>query len=120
MRAALSTRAWDSIRCDWSMPRFSGPAALRLMKERGLDVPFVFISGTLGEEGAVAAMRAGAHDYMLQDKLSRRLPMVVEREVREKGASGPSCSGGAPRRTASSSSPSTCSASRASTATSSA
>ena len=83
MRTALAARAWDVIISDWSMPRFSGLAALAILKESGLDLPFILVSGTVGEEIAVEAMRAGAHDYVLKDRLARLSP-VVEREVRER------------------------------------
>ena len=82
MRAAFDTRQWDVIICDWSMPRFSALGALGLLKESGLDLPFIIVSGTVGEELAVEAMRAGAHDYVLKDKLGRLAP-AVERELRE-------------------------------------
>jgi two-component system, cell cycle sensor histidine kinase and response regulator CckA len=84
MRSALARRSWDVVISDWSMPRFSGLAALRVVKEAGLDVPFIIVSGTVGEELAVEAMRAGAHDYVLKDKLARLTP-VIERERREHG-----------------------------------
>ncbi len=83
MRTALATRPWDAIISDWSMPRFSGLGALAVLKDSGLDLPFVIVSGTVGEEVAVEAMRAGAHDYVLKDKLAR-LAAVIEREIRER------------------------------------
>src|SRR5207247_1117815 len=61
---------------------FSAPAALSLVKESGLDIPFIIVSGTIGEETAVEAMRAGASDFMIKGELARLLP-AVEREVRE-------------------------------------
>ena len=82
MARMLERDSWDVIVSDWSMPQFSALAALDLMKRRELDLPFIIVSGTIGEEAAVAAMRAGAHDYVLKDKLARLAP-VVEREVRE-------------------------------------
>jgi signal transduction histidine kinase len=82
MRAALADGTWDVITCDWTMPGFSGPAALALLKETGLDIPFVIVSGTLGEELAVDAMRAGANDYVLKDRIARLAP-AVERELRD-------------------------------------
>ncbi|MFO0617484.1 MAG: response regulator [Polyangiaceae bacterium] len=82
MRAALGRRAWDLVISDWSMPSFTAPAALGLVKERQLDVPFIIVSGKIGEDMAVAAMRAGAHDYVLKDQLGRLVP-AVERELRE-------------------------------------
>jgi DNA-binding NtrC family response regulator len=82
MEAALERSSWDLVLSDWSMPRFSAMAALETLKRRGLDVPFIIVSGTVGEESAVDAMRAGAHDYVLKDKLGRLLP-AIERELRE-------------------------------------
>ncbi len=82
MRAALRRRRWDAVISDWSMPKFSALAALGIVKELALDVPFILASGTVGEELAVEAMRAGAHDYVLKDRLAR-LPAVIERELRE-------------------------------------
>ncbi len=82
MRAALAGKQWDLILSDWSMPKFSGMAALSVMKELQIDLPFIIVSGTVGEEAAVDAMRAGAHDYVLKDKLARLAP-AVERELRD-------------------------------------
>jgi len=82
MGAALAERTWDVVISDYSLPHFSAPAALRLLQARGLDLPFIIVSGTVGEEAAVAAMRAGAHDYLMKDNL-RRLVAAVQREVRE-------------------------------------
>ena len=82
MRAALEHHAWDVVTSDWSMPKFTAPAALGILKEMRLDLPFIIVSGTIGEEIAVEAMRAGAHDFLLKDKLGR-LPPAVERELRE-------------------------------------
>jgi signal transduction histidine kinase len=82
MQAALEGRPWDLVLSDYSMPRFSAPAALALVKGRGLDVPFIIVSGTVGEETAVAAMRAGAHDFMPKGAFARLLP-AIERELRE-------------------------------------
>jgi len=82
MAAALEEKAWDIVLSDFSMPGFSLSAALDLIHERGLDVPFVIISATIGEEAAVEAMKAGAHDYVLKHRLSRLVP-AVRRELRE-------------------------------------
>jgi len=82
MKAALETREWDVILCDYSMPQFNALAALKLLKEMKLDLPFIVISGTIGEEVAVAAMRAGAHDYLMKDNLLRLAP-TIERELQE-------------------------------------
>ena len=82
MRAALEQQSWDVLLSDWSLPNFSGLGALELMKNMGIELPFIIVSGTIGEESAVDAMRAGACDYVLKDKLSR-LPPAIERELRE-------------------------------------
>jgi PAS domain S-box-containing protein len=82
MQAALLDGAWDVVISDWAMPSFSALAALALLQKSGLDIPFIIVSGTIGEEPAVEAMRAGAHDYVLKGKLAR-LPPAIEREMRE-------------------------------------
>src|SRR5919199_334398 len=82
MEAALTEQAWDIIIADHAMPYFSAPAALAVMQDMGLDLPFIIVSGTIGEEVAVAAMKAGAHDYLMKDHLAR-LGAAVERELRE-------------------------------------
>jgi PAS domain S-box-containing protein len=82
MRAALDNMQWDVVLSDFSMPRFSAPAALTTLQEQGWDVPFIIVSGTVGEEAAVAAMKAGAHDFFSKDKLARLTP-AIERELRE-------------------------------------
>lgn len=82
LRAALAPDAWDVVVCDWSMPSFDAPAALRVVQSTGIDVPFVIVSGQVGEESAVTAMKAGAHDYVMKGDL-RRLAPAVERELRE-------------------------------------
>jgi len=70
------------ILADHAMPRFSAPEALEMTKQRGLDVPFIIVSGHIEEETAVGAMKAGAHDYVMKDRLARLVP-AVERELRE-------------------------------------
>ena len=82
MSAALARGAWDSVISDHRMPQFSSLAALKLHKERDPDIPFVVVSGSIGEELAVTAMKAGAHDYIMKDSLTRLVP-AVERELRE-------------------------------------
>jgi PAS domain S-box-containing protein len=82
MNAALDKQAWDIIIADYTMPEFSGLAALALMKQRGLDLPFLIVSGSIGEDIAVTAMKAGAHDYIMKSNLMRLIP-AVERELRE-------------------------------------
>jgi PAS domain S-box-containing protein len=82
MREALHRRPWDIILADFKMPRFSGPEALELLKAEGLDVPFIIVSGRVGEDVAVESMKAGAQDFFRKDNLTR-LPVAVERELRE-------------------------------------
>ncbi len=82
MQIALEKQLWDIVLADYSMPQFSAIAALELLKERQLDLPFVIVSGKIGEDTAVAAMKAGAHDYLVKGQLSRLIP-AVERELRE-------------------------------------
>lgn len=82
MRAALETKECDIILCDYSMPHFNALSALALLKEIGVDLPFIIISGTVGEAVAVEAMRAGAHDYLMKDNLVRLVP-AIERELQE-------------------------------------
>jgi signal transduction histidine kinase len=73
---------WSAIVCDFHLSGFDALSALRIVKERGLDVPFIIVSGILGEEAAVAAMKAGAHDFFAKGKIAR-LPAAIEREVGE-------------------------------------
>lgn len=73
----------DIILSDYSMPRFSGLRALELLQASGLDIPLILISGTVGEDVAVEAMRYGAKDYLLKDRIAR-LPSAVERALKEK------------------------------------
>jgi signal transduction histidine kinase len=82
MRAALENQTWDIVLSDYSMPHFSAPAALALVRERNLDLPFIIISGTIGEETAVESLRAGAHDFLVKGSLARLLP-AIGREMRE-------------------------------------
>ena len=82
MNEALDRQTWDIILCDYSMPGFSATAAFDLFKEKGSDLPFIIVSGTIADETAVAAMRAGAHDYLMKDNLARLSP-AVDRELRE-------------------------------------
>jgi len=82
MTAALANQGWDLIISDYTMPHFSGTAALELIRQSGLDIPFIFVSGTIGEEKAVDGMKAGAHDYIIKGNLRRLVP-AIERELRE-------------------------------------
>lgn len=82
MSAALQSRTWDLVLSDHSMPKFSAPAALALIKKYNLDLPFIIVSGSIGEDQAVAVMKAGASDFFRKDGLARLIP-AVERELRE-------------------------------------
>jgi len=82
MEASLNKKQWDIVIADYSMPHFSGIKALELLKERQLDIPFIIVSGVIGEETAVEAMRAGAHDYLMKGNMTRLIP-AIEREIRE-------------------------------------
>jgi PAS domain S-box-containing protein len=79
---ALLRESWQVILCDFALPHFNGTAALRIVKDRSIDLPFIFVSGTMGEDVAVAAMKAGAHDYVMKNNLVRLAPSV-ERELRD-------------------------------------
>src|SRR5579883_1407827 len=82
MRLALDQQTWDIVIADYTLPEFSAPAALKLLQEQQLDLPFIIVSGTIDEETAVSAMKAGAHDFITKSNLARLLP-AVERELRE-------------------------------------
>ncbi len=82
MQEALDRQKWDLVISDYSMPQFSAPAALELLQKSGYDLPFIILSGTIGEDTAVAAMKSGAHDFITKGKLARLVP-AVERELRE-------------------------------------
>jgi serine phosphatase RsbU (regulator of sigma subunit) len=82
MSVALDQRTWDLVVADFSMPQFSAVAALELLNNKGLDLPFIIVSGTIGEEVAVAAMRNGARDYIMKGNLRRLVP-AIDRELAE-------------------------------------
>jgi len=85
MAEALALRPWDLVLSDYQMPGFGGMAALRLLQATGLDIPFILVSGAIGEEDAVAAMKAGAHGYVLKHNLVRLCP-EVEHELKDMAA----------------------------------
>ncbi|MDO9070281.1 MAG: PAS domain S-box protein, partial [Deltaproteobacteria bacterium] len=82
MRIALAQPDWDIVLADYKMPQFSASAALEILKESGRDLPFIIVSGTIGEEKAVALMKAGADDYVMKHNLARLVPAVA-RELGE-------------------------------------
>ncbi|MEW6219846.1 MAG: ATP-binding protein [Thermodesulfobacteriota bacterium] len=82
MEAALAAGPWDVIISDYVMPRLSGLDALDILHDTGQDLPFIIVSGNIGEDIAVGAMKAGAHDYILKGRMARLVP-AVERELRE-------------------------------------
>jgi signal transduction histidine kinase len=82
MRQQLGRGPWDLVLSDWTMPSFSGAAALEVLKGAGLDVPFIIVSGTVTEELAIKAMRAGARDWVVKGKLGRLRP-AVDRELED-------------------------------------
>ncbi len=81
-RGELEKGGWDIIIADYIMPQFNALDALALYQEFKLDIPFIIVSGTIGEDIAVEAMKAGAHDYVMKDKLARLVP-AIERELRD-------------------------------------
>jgi signal transduction histidine kinase len=81
---ALRTRKWDVVVSDYSMPGFSGTEALKILQKESLDIPFILVSGSLGEEAAVEILKAGAHDFIIKDRMARLVP-AIERELREAG-----------------------------------
>jgi PAS domain S-box-containing protein len=80
--AALAARPPDIVICDYNLPGFSAQEALQLLRDSGLDASFIVVSGAVGEETAAAIMKAGAHDFVLKDRLSRLVP-AVQRELRD-------------------------------------
>ncbi len=82
MRGALKQHAWEMVISDFSMPELDGFASLKILQETGFDIPFIVVSGTMGEDTAVAMMKAGAHDYLMKNKMTRLVP-AVERELKQ-------------------------------------
>lgn len=82
MIEALNEEQWDVVISDYVMPEFNGLAALKLTKEMDPDLPFIIVSGKIGEDIAVEAMKAGAHDYIMKDNFSRLVP-AIDRELNE-------------------------------------
>lgn len=82
LRAALASPAYDAIIADYHLPQFDAPAALAIVREIGHDIPFLVVSGTMGEERAVAMMKAGAQDYLMKSNLARLAPAMA-REIQD-------------------------------------
>jgi DNA-binding NtrC family response regulator len=82
LEAALDENNWDAVIADYGIPEFTGLEALRIIHDKGLDLPFILVSGSIGEKKAVDAMRAGAHDFILKGNFPRLVP-ALERELRQ-------------------------------------
>jgi DNA-binding NtrC family response regulator len=82
MSDALDREPWDLILSDFNMPAFDAPAALALLQAHALDIPFIIVSGTVGEIAAVRAMKSGASDYLNKGNLKRLAPAIA-RELQE-------------------------------------
>ena len=82
LKSALEDEPWDIVIADYQLPQFSASEALRIFKKTGLDIPFVVVSGTIGEENAVDLMKSGVHDYLLKNNLER-LHIIVRSELAE-------------------------------------
>ncbi|MBI2353410.1 MAG: response regulator [Deltaproteobacteria bacterium] len=82
LKAALDDGPWDAVFADYNLPSFTGLDALRMVRERGVDLPFILVSGVMGEETAVEALKAGAHDYLMKGRYARLVP-ALERALRD-------------------------------------
>lgn len=83
MRSALLKKDWDLILSDYNMPHFSTTEALSILKEYNIDIPFILVSGAIGEENAVQLMKEGAHDYVVKDHLVRTLGRLLSASFRK-------------------------------------
>jgi PAS domain S-box-containing protein len=82
MRKELEHNGWDLVISDYVLPTFNGLEALNLLKKAGKDLPFIIVSGKIGEDTSVEAMRAGAHDYIMKNNLNRLVP-AIKRELQD-------------------------------------
>jgi two-component system, OmpR family, phosphate regulon sensor histidine kinase PhoR len=82
MHVALQQETWDLVLAEWNLPQFSALFALEMLKSQRLDLPFIIVSGTIGEEAAALALKAGAHDFICKQNINR-LVLIVERELQE-------------------------------------
>ncbi|MGE0746663.1 MAG: response regulator [Rhodospirillales bacterium] len=99
LAAALAGGRWDLVIADFTLPQFSGARALEMVRARDTEVPFIFVSGSIGEDTAVAAMKAGAQDYIIKGNLARLVP-AIERELKDAAARQAKLSAETGRRTA--------------------
>src|SRR5262245_14232757 len=76
LTTALARETWDIVLSDYSLPSFSGPAALEVVQASGRDLPFIMISGTVGEESAISSLKSGAHDFLVKGHLARLIPAL--------------------------------------------
>src|SRR6185369_4067480 len=76
MKEALAAQWWDLVISDYRLPEFDGTAALQLLRDDGLDIPMIIVSGAIGEELAVSLMKAGVNDYMMKGNLHRLVPAI--------------------------------------------
>ena len=82
LRAALARQAWDLVLSDYSLPMFDAPSALAIVRERDEHLPFIIVSGTIGEDTAVRALKSGADDFLIKGNCARLIP-AIDRELRE-------------------------------------
>lgn len=82
LRSALASAAWDAVLCDYNLPGFGALEALAITREGGRDLPFIIVSGSVAEEAAVEALKAGAHDFIVKHRLARLVP-AIQREMAE-------------------------------------
>lgn len=82
LKQALARGNWDVVLCDYTMPRLSGAAALDIVRQMEADLPFIYVSGTIGEDVAVEAMKSGVNDYVMKNNLRRLVP-AVEHQLTE-------------------------------------
>jgi DNA-binding NtrC family response regulator len=80
MKGAIDEEEWDVILCDYKLPLFSVHAALKIVQEKDIDIPFILVSGTIGEDIAMSAVKSGAHDYVMKGNLCK-LVDTIEREI---------------------------------------
>ena len=80
MKEALAHEKWDVILCDYKMPLFSVHAALKIVREENIDIPFILVSGAIGEDTAMAAMKSGVHNYVMKGNLCK-LAITIEKEI---------------------------------------